>query len=320
MHGHVGSKLIMIEGLTGSGKSIMAHFIARQLHYNGIAANWVHEGEVPHPFLMDWDTSIERYMAEIRTKWAAYVDQVSSSIGVCVIEASFFNNLLETLFAHKVESPQIIKFAAELLAYSESLNPALVYLVQEDVEQALARNFSRRGAGFRDFVIELATSTPLANDKGWEGYPGMLRYWQAFVALTDELFNRFPSQKIKIDNTAGDWEIYNQQVVDFLSIPLIPEHQISPTEAQRLIGLYKNRKGDQVFAVRFEGGELIINLFLKVWSRLVYRSQNEFWAEGWPFEISFESDDLNGACVLKIGGGDVDYLPLVGTAADKVSA
>jgi hypothetical protein len=206
------------------------------------------------------------------------------------------------------------------LTSSESLNPALVYLVQEDVNQALARNFSRRGAGFRDFVIELATSTPLANDKGWEAYTGMLRYWQAFVALTDERFNRFPSQKIEIDNTAGDWEIYNQQVVDFLSIPLIPEHKILRTESQRLVGLYKNQKGDQGFAVRFEGGELIITLFWKVCSRLVHRSQNEFWAEGWPFEISFESDDLNGACVLKIDGRDVGYLPLVETAADRVSA
>jgi len=59
MDGYVGSKLIIVEGLTGSGKSIMAHFIARQLQYNGIAASWVHEGEEPHPILMDVESSIE---------------------------------------------------------------------------------------------------------------------------------------------------------------------------------------------------------------------------------------------------------------------
>lgn len=289
MNQSIGSKLIIVEGLTGSGKSIMAHFIARQLQYNGIAASWVHEGEVPHPILIDLDTNIERYMVEIRANWLAYVDQVGSSTEVRVVEACFFNNLLETLLAHKVEIPQILQFAAELQALSEPLNPTLVYLVQEDVEQALERNFNRRGTGFRNFVIDLATSTPLAMDRGWEGYAGMLRYWQAFVALTDNLYKRFPSRKLKIDNTAGNWDNHNQQVVDFLSIPLIPEQTISPTEARRLIGLYKDRQSGQDFTVRFEGGELSINLFLKVWTCLVRHAQNEFLAEGWPFEISFET-------------------------------
>ena len=68
MHEYVGSKLIIVEGLTGSGKSIMAHFIARQLEYNGIPASWVHEGEEPHPILMDVESSIESFMAEMRKK------------------------------------------------------------------------------------------------------------------------------------------------------------------------------------------------------------------------------------------------------------
>ena len=45
-----------------------------------------------------------------------------------------------------------------------------------------------------------------------------------------------------------------------------------------------------------------------------------FIAEGWHFEVSFESDGLSGASAMKIGGRDVDYLPLVGTVADMASA
>ncbi len=320
MNESVGSKLIIVEGLTGSGKSTMAHFLARQLNYNGIAASWLHEGEISHPILVDMDSGIESYMAKIRVNWVAFVDQVESTARVCVVEACFFNNLLEMLLAHNVERSQILQFAAELQAFSEPLNPTLVYLVQEDVEQALVRNFERRGPGFSNFVIELAISTPLAKDRGWEGYAGMLLYWQEFVALTDELFERFPNRKLKIDNPAGDWETYNLQVLDYLSIPRIPEGTISPTEASRLVGLYRDRRSGQDFAVRFEAGELCINIFLKVWTRLIRRAPNKFLAEGWPFEISFEADDCNGTCVIKIGGRDVDYLALVGTVAEKASA
>jgi len=315
-----GSKLIIVEGLTGSGKSIMAHFIARQLQYHGISASWVHEGEVPHPIFSDLDSSIERYMAEMRENWVAFVDQIESGDEVRVVEACFFNNFLETLLAHNIEKAQIIQYAAELQALIQPLKPTLVYLVQEDVEDALERNFNHRGTDFRYYVIELATSTPLAKVRGWEGYQGMLLFWQEFVVLTDELFQQFPGRKIKTDNTAGNWDAYNRQVLGYLGLPLIAEQNILSTEALNLIGLYKDRKTGKEFPVCLESGELTINIFLNVRSRLVRRSQNTFVAEGWPFEISFETDGLSGAQKMKIGGRNVDYLPLVGTVADKLSA
>ena len=110
---YIGSRLIIVEGLTGSGKSIMAHFIARQLQYCGIPASWVHEGAVPHPILIDLDTSIVQYMAEIRANWIAYIDQIGSAPEVRVIEASFFNNLLETLMAHQVAGPRRMKLRSK---------------------------------------------------------------------------------------------------------------------------------------------------------------------------------------------------------------
>jgi thymidylate kinase len=315
----VGSKLIIVEGLTGSGKSTTAHFIARQLAYNGVAATWLHEGELPHPILIDLDTSIESYMTRIRDNWAAFVDQVRSSPRVRVVEGCFFNNLLETLWAYKVERSEIMQFAAELQALGEPLNPTLIYLVQSDVEQALVRNFGNRGTDFRTFVIDLATTTPLAQQRGWEGYAGMVHYWQAFVALTDELFERFPYRKVKIDNTAGDWDDCNRQVMACLSMPLVAEEIVSQSEAMGLVGVYRDRRSGKEFTVHYEDGQLTIQLFLDVKTRLVRAADRGFLAEGWHFEVGFEPDGLSGARVMRIGGRDVDYLRLVGTIADRAA-
>lgn len=320
MHRYIGSKLIIVEGLTGSGKSIMAHFIARQLQNNGIPASWVHEGEEPHPILIEIESGIEGYMAEMRERWTTYIDQVELSDEVRVVEACFFNNFIESLVAHDVDRPKIVEYGDELQTLIEPLNPTLVYLVQEDIDGALEQNFEGRGKGFRNDVIQYATGTPLAKRRGWEGYAGMVMFWREFVSMTDELFERYHIRKLKIDNSAGNWDSYNRQVMEYLSVPLIPEEQVPESEAMELIGVYKDRRSGEEFAVCYEDGKLSINLFLNVQTRLVRRAERVFLAEGWHFEVSFESDGFNGATAMRIGGKDVDYLRLVGTVADKASA
>ena len=317
MRGYVGSKLIMVEGLTGSGKSIMAHFITRQLHHNGIPASWVHEGEAPHPIALDVGSDIEDHMAQMRERWAAYVDQVGLSDEVKVVEACFFNNLIESLLAHNVDRPKIIQYADELQTLLESLNPTLVYLVQEDLDRALERNFKGRGKGFQNYVIQYATGTPFAKQREWEGYAGMVMFWREFVGLTDELFQRYRIRKLKIDNSAGNWDDYNRQVLECLSIEQMPEPRVSQSEALKLIGVYKDRSADKEFIVRYEDGQLTINLFWNVRTRLVRQTERVFLAEGWHFEVSFESDGVSGASAMKIGGRDVDYLSLVGVVGAR---
>ena len=315
----MGSKLILVEGLTGSGKSIMAHFIARQLQYNGFPASWVHEGEVPHPVLAEMDSNIDSYQVEITANIVALRSQLEISGEIHVLEASFFNNLMETPWLHCVERSRIFEFADELQKIIEPLNPILVYLVQDDVAKALAVNFKRRGNSFKSYVIDFATSTPLAKHRGWEGYEGMVQFWREFSALMDALYRRFQGRKLRIDNTAGNWEKYSQQVLDYLGIPRVVEQGISQKDASRLVGTYQARDSGRVFEVRFEEDELSINVFLNVRTRLVRRRANSFLAEGWPFEISFEHDESIGASTLQIGGKDVDYLALVGTVAEKIA-
>jgi hypothetical protein len=194
-----------------------------------------------------------------------------------------------------------------------------VYLVQGDVARALERSFKDRGTGFRDYVIRFATGLPLAKRRGWQGYEGMVRYWREFVTLTDELFDRHRIRKIRVDNSAGNWDDCNRQVLDCLGIGLVPELRVSPGEAAKLVGLYKDRGSDREFRVQYKDGVLTINVFLSVRTKLVPRADKAFLTEGWHFEITFEPDGPSGAMVMRIGGRDVDYVRLVGTVADRAS-
>ena len=156
------NKLIIVEGLTGLGKSTLAHFIARQLRYNDIEATWVHEGELGHPLSVDVDSNnTELFMQTALANGKDLVSHIESSGETIILEASFFNNLLETLFLQNVPTPKITHYSDVIQDTIQPLQPALVYLTHSDTNKALADNFKSRGVGFRDFVIQFATIHPV---------------------------------------------------------------------------------------------------------------------------------------------------------------
>jgi thymidylate kinase len=311
--------LIIVEGLTGSGKSVMAHFIARQLGYNGIAADWIHEGAAPHPVTREIETTIEDFQVSALDRWRGFVAQIAASDTVEVVEACLFNLLIESLFAHNLARLDILAFADTLQKVIQPLNPALVYLTQRDVRGALERNFRNRGEGFQRFVIDYATGTPYAKSRGLEGYDGMVAFWQDFVTLTDALFDRYAIDKIKIENSAGEWERYHQKVMTFLSTPLLKDPTLSEQDAQQYVGVYRDKTARAAYPVVYDNGNLLINFFHNAWARLIPHRLGVFCAEGWYFEIQFAQDHTGEVTGLVFCGEDVDYLKLVGTAAEKVA-
>jgi thymidylate kinase len=45
----INTKLILVDGLPGSGKSTIAHFLARQMELNDIKVKWIYETIDDHP-------------------------------------------------------------------------------------------------------------------------------------------------------------------------------------------------------------------------------------------------------------------------------
>jgi hypothetical protein len=199
------------------------------------------------------------------------------------------------------------------------LQPALVYLTHNDTKQALAENFTRRGSGFKDFVIKFAITTPYAQQRGLIGHEGMVEFWVDFAALTDQLYDRFRFRKIAPLNATGEWETLERRVLDFLSLEYVIEQQLPEDIAAAFTGTYFDQREDRTFTVRYRNHDLVANLFLDDWTRLIPKADSSFLAAGWHFVVNFDKDPTGKASALRIAGQDVDYLSLVGTVAERVS-
>ena len=309
------NKLIIVEGLTGSGKSTLAHFLARQLTCQGLCADWLHEGEIDHPLSVEPGDDMERYMSLTRQRWAIFADHIQMSDRTMVIEACFLNNLVETLMSENISKGHIIQFVQSIQHIIAPLNPALLYLTQSNTAYAMKRNFQNRGVKFEKFVIDFATGTPYAQARGYQGYEGMIRFWEDFVELTDPVYTQFPFQKILLDITSGDWQSAYQEALAFLNIPFTREGSIPAEEARSIAGVYTDPAGRH-FEVTCQQDNLYINLFHTVKTRLIPMNEKHFLAEGWHFEITF-TERAPGETGLNIHGRDIDYLKLAGTTAVK---
>ena len=314
----VKNQLIIVEGLTGLGKSTLAHFIERQCQYNGIEACWIHEGEYPHPVSIDVQTDIETFMTESLQKWDTLVAQIRDSGVVTIIEASFFNNLIETLFTHCLDHAAILNYGMKFQQAVKPARPALIYLTHPDIPIALEENFRNRGPRFQDFVIEYIADTHIAKKMNWCDYAGMVTFWREFAAITDSLFHAYEIDKLILDVSAGNWNQYDRQVTDFLSLSLVADPQISPEAAEKFIGTYQFKEGGNNYTIGYKNGALVTDIFMNVKVKLIPENDLTFIAEKWHFTLRFDFDDTGDALSFTIGGRDVDYLKAVGLSAMKV--
>jgi hypothetical protein len=311
------NQLVIVEGLTGLGKSTLAHFIARLFQYNGIEACWIHEGEVPHPVGTEIEQDIKAYMDRSLEKWKKLATQILEVGVVTVIEASFFNNLIETLFTHCLDNVAILDYGMKLQDAIMPARPCLIYLTHPDTSTALAKNFHNRGPRFQDFVIEYVSNEPISKERRWNDYDGVLEFWSEFVSITDALYRVLEIDKLSIDVSAGEWERYNQQVSDFLTLPLFIDPKINPDKAEKFVGDYQFREDGEIYKIEYKNGVLATNIFMNVETKLIPENERAFLTDKWHFKLIFDIDGNGEVTSFIIGGQDIDYLKAVGLSATK---
>jgi hypothetical protein len=313
-------KLVIVEGLTGLGKSTMAHYLARQYRYNGIPAVWIHEGEDPHPVSIDADPDIHAYMDKASEQWESFVARIQEADQVTVIEAGFFNNLLERLYAHCLDEETTIRYGLKLQAILDPVHPALFYLVNSNVPAALERNFSNRGERFKSFVIDYIARTPLAKQRGYQDDTGVTAFWQGFVSLMDRIFTSYEIDKLALDVSTLGYDRCYQQALELLCLREFSDPVISPQQAREYVGSYRVKGSAENFIVIYEDGVLVTDIFMHVNKKLILKDEHTFLVESWRFELTFDHDPSTGVTTIVVGGKDIDYLHAVGMKAVRVQA
>jgi len=221
-------RLVIIEGIMGSGKSTTMRFIAQSLQVSGQLALPIHERTEPHPVratdeLKHWfepwrDATPQDLADRALTRWAAFVKAIQTETPIAVMDGQLFHGDLTHLLLMDAEPALISDYVSAWTAIIAPLNPFVLYLWQQDVEKAIRTVFTERGPDWIDYQVNWKLGGPYCVRKGYRGLEGLISLYRDYRQMTDDLFDQLPLAKLAIENSRRDWPAYESQILNALQL------------------------------------------------------------------------------------------------------
>jgi thymidylate kinase len=332
------TRLILLEGVPGSGKSTLGQFLDRELSAQGIPHRWWYEEEKAHPLYVFQDPAslqhvldelaggeYRRMIAAALDKWRDLAANIAAHDVTVLLDSCLLGYLTWTLFAFDVPIAEIQAYLGEVEQILRSLCPRLIYLYQADLAQALRIICERRGGQTRERLIRNATQSPYGRRHGLQGFEGMVTYWATYRQLTDAACQATGFVPLAIETGAGDWPTYQQQARAFLDLP--PPHRaaIPPTDLRHCVGTYVRRDAAGAVrctvTVRLEGDRLVVDGLPQVWPRtgLTATAANAFAIDSFPWTVVFATDRTGAVERMIVSGPELLFGAAPGPLAKERS-
>ncbi len=211
---NVWPRLVIVEGIMGSGKSTTTLSIAHRLEASGISAIGITEGVDPHPIRFDWDLPwSEMPPAELAksgiAKWRSFVASSLTVERISIVDGQLFHGGLTALLLLEADVDTMAAYCRDIVAVIRPLRPLLIYFRQNDVESAIRLVSTQRGERWVNYQVNWKLESPYAKRRGLAGLDGLIALYQEYRALTDQLFAELDIPKISIENSRQEWAIYD---------------------------------------------------------------------------------------------------------------
>ena len=230
----IDTKLILIEGPPGSGKSTTAQKLAAEISNSGKTCQCFLEWSADHPIPIGDDLHLGEVLAsaisretEMLELWRRFAQARRSADGVTVIESRFWQTSVMLMYVAGHPTEKILASNRRVIEAIQDLNPVLIYFAIDD-QKAFAertiriKNEEWQRAGLPELwelhIYAAFDSQKWFTDHGLSGNAGMIALLEEWAQVTTRLFDQLPFPKIKIRNPHQDWALAMQQIRGFIGL------------------------------------------------------------------------------------------------------
>jgi len=209
------SKLIIIDGMPGSGKTTCARMVSDLLNNWGISNQCILEQQPNHPlFILDRhfnkedDREADEFIRLLQSKYRSFVhEQLQASHEVVIIESVLFQDTINTSFHGGMNEDKLRGFANSLQEILSPLNPALIYYFQIDTEAQWRYICSVRGNQWGPVSFK-------TDEDFYEA--GLL--WRGSQAFVRDIVDTWDIPKLVIENLDYLWTEYEERIEQFVRV------------------------------------------------------------------------------------------------------
>ncbi|MFN2216391.1 MAG: hypothetical protein ACK2TS_05550 [Anaerolineales bacterium] len=221
----IDTKLIMVEGIVGSGKSTTADHIAKLISDAGKKVNLYHEYAREYPLEMyisnllqnnygkqfDVQSVVRKILAndtevDSLPHWKDISEFCLSRDEVTIIESRFWQHETMIMYLCGIDSDRILKRQQEIFEVLADNNPFLVCLANDNVVPIIEKAFAERREIWRDWITWMFAEFPYFTSRNLSGKDGMIEFYKDWNQLAEALFNQYPGAKVAMRNPHNDWQ------------------------------------------------------------------------------------------------------------------
>lgn len=291
------NKLILIDGLPGSGKTTTSQWLNRVLIENSITSQWHYELAHNHPVKLNieanWNSATEVFGESLKL-WSYLIESISLNSGTVIVDSLPFQVNIMPMLNSDLPKEQIAEYFVQLERMIAGLNPFVIYFDPRSVTEHITRTYNCRGSEFKRRLIQATTSCAHSAKRNYKGIDGSISYWRDYKELCDQLFNQLKVRKIAIDSSSGNWPEYQSKILEALDISQRQNLSVPSMKIVGIEGVFKKCDSETFCSIkREENGLVIFNLApnLEDVSVLTQLSQNIFEVRGHDIQLNFQDFD-----------------------------
>jgi hypothetical protein len=204
-------RLILIEGMIGSGKTTTAGHLADWLARRGEHVRAFGEGAADHPIRTRRVDELlaapvpgdpEAYSAG---QWRRLAERCLRDEQTIICESIFLQNSVMPAFIDDAGTTAVTEICAEIQRQAAPAEPFLVYLRPTDITAAITRTHHTRGQPWSGRNLAFVDNSPWARLRNLRGLGAVIALYQAWEAVVNPLYDQYPFGKLMLTDPQQDW-------------------------------------------------------------------------------------------------------------------
>jgi tRNA uridine 5-carbamoylmethylation protein Kti12 len=212
----INTKLILLEGLPGSGKSTISKKLYDRITVNN--KHLVQESSKFHPISENDIADIDVWKVKTLRNWEKLCLEIDSQQMLYVMEFVLFQNTIVQMLLKNCDRNQIGEFCHKIENIIKNLSPVLVLYTANNPATFLGETYQLRGDEWKKVIDHLIDDTPYGKKRNLIGYDGFMYFFDEYVSITNAIYDEFEIARICIDVTKREWLKVEKQTYEFLQI------------------------------------------------------------------------------------------------------